>query len=199
MKRLLKNYKDLDSFLKWQLIIGLITSFAWSLCIPIMHKLQGVYWSTTYISIYLACDKMSGLFIPLFRGGSIKLYFMLCMILSLIYTLSILLYFININIFLIFEVILGMLFGIIGPLWRISYDIYVIKNYTKETYEDFLYLDGFRASLGGVFGSLFVAIISTFFNFNQIVISFFFAMIIMLLLEFINWKLFYKSMSYDKN
>lgn len=196
MNRLFKSYKDLDRFLKWQLIIGLITSLTWSLCIPIMHKLQGLYWSTTYISVYLACDKMSGLFIPLFRGGSLKLYFVLCAALSAVYALSIMLYFIDVQAFLILEVILGMAFGVLGPLWRISYDMYVVKNYSKEVYEDFLYLDGFRSSLGGVLGSAFVAVVSAFFSFDQTVISFFGAMIIMLVLEAINWRLFYRNMNY---
>lgn len=197
MSRLLKSYKELATFLKWQLAIGLITSFTWSLCIPIMHKLQGLYWSTTYISVYLACDRMSGLFIPVFRGGSLKLHFVLSAGLSVVYALSLPLYFLDVQAFLFLEVVLGMMFGVLGPLWRISYDMYVVKNYSKEVYEDFLYLDGFRSSLGGVLGSAFVAVVSAFFSFDQTVISFFGAMIVMLVLQGVNWRLFYRFMSYN--
>lgn len=193
MNRLLKSFRELDTFLKWQLVIGLITSFTWSLCIPIMHKLQGLYWSTTYISVYLACDRMSGLFIPLFRGGNIRNLFLLNMALNSIYAMSLFLYFCDVHVFLIAEVVIGMCFGITAPLWRISYDLHVVRNYPNSTYEDFLYLDRFRTSLGGVLGSAFVAAISSVCDFDQTVKSFMFSMVLMLVLGGVNWKLFYRD------
>jgi len=194
MNNLIKNYYSLDNFLKWQLAIGLIANITWSLCIPIIHKLQGLYWSTTYISLYFAFNNMSGLFVPFFRGGSLKTYYVLRYILNILYGFSLLLYFFNIQIFLFTEVILAMIFGIVGPLWRISYDLYVVQKYNKNVYEDFLYLDNFRVSLGGVLGGFLVAVTSMFFNIDQSILLFFVFISFVMYAETLNWKKFYKSM-----
>lgn len=61
MKYLRESIKSFDSFLRWQLFSGFVASLTWSLSIPIVHKLQGLYWSTAYISLYLIFVRVSGL------------------------------------------------------------------------------------------------------------------------------------------
>lgn len=195
MDKLRKSYLKLDDFLVWQLWVSLVTRMTWSLCIPIIHKLQGLHWSTAYISLYIACDRMSGLLVPLFRGGSFKSIYALNMILNAIYAFSLVLYFYDTQAFLLVEVALGMVFGVLGPLYKINYDVHIVSNYPKDTYEDFLYLDGVRAALGGVLGGLLVAGVSSVFEMDKTIMVFMGAMMVMIFLQQKNWRLHYSHLS----
>ncbi len=53
MKEMYKIYKDLDEFLRMQIIIVGLISFSWALIIPLVTKLQGMLWITSLISAYL--------------------------------------------------------------------------------------------------------------------------------------------------
>ena len=197
MYRLLESFRALNAFLKWQLCIGFVISLAWSLCVPILHKLQGVYWSTAFISVYLALDRVSGMLVPLFRGeraSSLRVLFQLGMALDLLYVFGLLLYFYDVQVFLLVEIGLGMCFGVLNPLWKICYDMHVVTHYKAEVYEDFLYLESFRSSFGGVVGCVLAAIVSYVMETDSAIICFMIAMIVTLCLQQLNWVMFYREL-----
>jgi len=194
MKYLLDCYKNFDSFLKWQIVVGLSFNLTWALCIPIMHKLQGLYWSTAVISFYLVLMRASGLILPYFKGISLKQLYYYDMILNFVYSLSIILYFWDVNYFLWAEVVMSIFFSVFGPLLGISWEVYVVKNYKKETFEDYKYVGAFRSSLGGILGSGLVFLLSFFMEIEGMLKFFGVAMIFMLIIQYLNWNKHYKHM-----
>ena len=194
MKSFLLSYTKFDSFLKWQLCVGLINSLTWALCIPIIYKLQGMYWSTAYISIYLICVRLSGLLVPMFKGIHIKKLYLHTMILNVVYVLSLFIYFYNIKVFLFIEVLLSIIYCIIGTLLGIGWDVYVVDKYEKKVFEDFRYWESIKDSLGGILGSGIVGLMSIYMDHNEAIKVFMFAMVLMLIAQQLNWKRNYKSM-----
>ena len=195
MKSFLLSYTNFDSFLKWQLFTGFVASLTWSLSIPIVHKLQGLYWSTAYISLYLIFVRVSGLILPLFKGSKLKNLYLITIILNMIYAASLFLYFIDIHLFLWVEVILGIMYSVVGPLMGIGWDIYVVRKYDDKVFEDFRYWEGIKDSLGGILGSGLVALISVLTNLDQTVKVFMFAMAFMLIVQHVNWNKHYRNMN----
>lgn len=194
MKYLRESYKSFDSFLKWQLFSGFVASLTWSLSVPIVHKLQGLYWSTAYISLYLIFIRVSGLILPFFKGSKLKNLYLITIILNMIYAASLFLYFVDIHLFLWAEVILGVMYSVVGPLMGIGWDIYVVRKYNDEVFEDFRYWEGIKDSLGGILGSGLVALITSLTNLDQTVKVFMFAMAFMLIIQHYNWNKHYRNM-----
>ena len=194
MKYLRESYKSFDSFLRWQLFSGFVASLTWSLSVPIVHKLQGLYWSTAYISLYLIFIRVSGLILPFFKGSKLKNLYLITIILNMVYAASLFLYFVDIHLFLWAEVILGVMYSVVGPLMGIGWDIYVVRKYNDEVFEDFRYWEGIRDSLGGILGSGLVALITSLTNLDQTVKVFMFAMAFMLIIQHINWNKHYRNM-----
>jgi hypothetical protein len=192
MRYLLRSYQGFDSFLRWQLWVGFVASLVWALSVPIVHKLQGVYWSTAYISLYLICVRVSGLILPLFKGARIRNLYLMTICLNVIYASSLLLYFYDVHLFLWAEVILGIAYSVVGPLMGIGWDVWVVNKYPASTFEDFRYWESFRCSLGGVMGSGLVALMTSLTNLDQTVWSFMGAMFLMLLIQQINWLKHYR-------
>jgi len=195
MKSFLLSYTNFDSFLKWQLFTGFVASLTWSLSIPIVHKLQGLYWSTAYISLYLIFVRVSGLILPFFKGSKLKNLYLITIILNMIYAASLFLYFVDIHLFLWVEVILGIMYSVVGPLMGIGWDIYVVRKYDDKVFEDFRYWEGIKDSLGGILGSGLVALISVLTNLDQTVKVFMFAMAFMLIVQHVNWNKHYRNMN----
>jgi len=194
MKSFLLSYTNFDSFLKWQLFTGFVASLTWSLSVPIVHKLQGLYWSTAYISLYLIFVRVSGLILPLFKGARLKNLYLVTIILNMIYAASLFLYFVDIDLFLWVEVILGILYSIVGPLMGIGWDLYVVRKYDTGVFEDFRYWEGIRDSLGGIMGSGLVALMALLTDLDETVKVFMFAMVFMLVVQHVNWQKHYRSM-----
>ena len=142
MKYLRESIKSFDSFLKWQLFSGFVASLTWSLSIPIVHKLQGLYWSTAYISLYLIFVRVSGLILPFFKGSRLRNLYLTTIFLNVVYAVSLFLYFYDIHLFLWVEVGLGILYSVVGPLMGIGWDVYVVRKYSDEVFEDFRYWEG---------------------------------------------------------
>ena len=194
MKSFISSFKNFASFLKWQLMTGLVNVLTWSLCIPIMHKLQGMHWTTTYISVYMICMQGSGLIFPLFKGMKLKTLYQLNIVLNTVYALSLFLCFYDIHVFLITETILGITANIFWPLLGIGWDVYVVDKYTKETFEDFRYWENFRGAAGGVIGSSIVGIVAGLYDLNTSIKLFMCGMVIMIIVQQINWYKFYRNM-----
>ena len=194
MKELIKNFKGFDKFLQDQLIIGLYIQCTWALVTPIVLKLQGMLWTTTYISVYLIMVRMSGLVAPYFKGTHIKKSYRNIIFLNFLYILGTCLYFYDQHVFLWAETFLSIFFCINSVVLHIGWDVYVVDNYNKKIFEDYKYLSTFRDGLGGIGGNLIVIGIFSILNQIQSMKLFVFLMIFVLLLQMYNYKIHYARM-----
>ena len=194
MKELIKNFKSFDRFLKDQLLIGLFIQCTWALVSPLIMKLQGLLWTTTYISIYMIMIRMAGLFVPYFKGTHIKKSYRSIICLNVLYVIATVLYFYDQNVFLWTESFLSVFFCINSVVLGIGWDVYVVDKYKKETFEDFKYCATFRDALGGIGGYSIVILIYQFLNEYQSMKLFVFLMIFVLLLQLYNYRTHYAKM-----
>ena len=194
LQELYKQFKSFDLFLKDQLVIGLINTLVWTLSVPIIHKLQGLYWSTAYISFSLLLYMGTGMFLTFFKGISLRKLYITLMTFNFLYFLSMFVYFWNIKVFLYVEVLLGFGFSIYGPLLRIGWEMYVVKKYEAKVFEQFRYAEQFRDSVGGVLGYGIVGITSAFLEMSSVVYVFIAMMVLMMIAQQLNWHRHYKYM-----
>lgn len=194
MKKITEQWDQFDDFLKDQLLIGLYIQCTWALISPIVMKLQGTLWTTTYISIYLIMMRSAGLIVPYFKGTHIKVAYRAIIFLNVLYVAATLLYFYDQNIFLITESFLSIGFCVNSVLLGIGWDLHVINNYDKTIYENFKYVATFRDSLGGIGGYSIVILIYYFLNQEQSIALFLFMMVFALLCQIYNYKKHYFGM-----
>ena len=194
MKELIKNFKGFDRFLKDQLLIGLYIQCTWALVSPIVHKLQGMLWTTTYISVYLIMMRMSGLIVPYFKGTHIKTSYKSIIFLNLLYVLATPLFFVDQTWFLWSESFLSIFFCINSVVLGIGWDLYVVEKYDKDTFENFKYCATFRDGLGGIGGNLIVIGIFSILDQYQSMKLFVILMVFVLLLQLYNYRTHYTKM-----
>ena len=194
MKELIKNFKGFDRFLKDQLLIGLYIQCTWALVSPIVHKLQGMLWTTTYISVYLIMMRMSGLIVPYFKGTHIKTSYKSIIFLNLLYVLATPLFFVDQLWFLWSESFLSIFFCINSVVLGIGWDLYVVEKYDKDTFENFKYCATFRDGLGGIGGNLIVIGIFSILDQYQSMKLFVILMVFVLLLQLYNYRTHYTKM-----
>ena len=198
MKELISNFKSFDRFLKDQLVIGLFIQCTWALVSPLIMKLQGLLWTTTYISIYMIMMRMAGLFVPYFKGTHIKKSYKSIICLNVLYVIATILYFYDQNIFLWTESFLSVFFCINSVVLGIGWDVYVVDKYEKEIFEDYKYCATFRDALGGIGGYSIVIVIYQFLDEFQSMKLFVFLMIFVLLLQLYNYKTHYANMEVNE-
>ena len=194
MRELIKNFNSFDRFLKDQLLIGLYIQCTWALVSPLVMKLQGMLWTTTYLSVYLLLMRMSGLFIPYFKGTHIKASYKCIIFLNMLYLVATILYFYDQLVFLWAETFLSIFFCINSQVLGIGWDVYVVEKYKKETFENFRYCAAFRDGLGGIGGHLIVIAIFSMLNEHQSMKLFVSLMFITLMLQFYNYFVHYRKM-----
>ena len=194
MKELIKNFKGFDRFLKDQLLIGLYIQCTWALVSPIVHKLQGMLWTTTYISVYMIMMRMSGLIVPYFKGTHIKTSYKSIIFLNLLYVLATPLFFVDQHWFLWSESFLSIFFCINSVVLGIGWDLYVVEKYDKDTFENFKYCATFRDGLGGIGGNLIVIGIFSILDQFQSMKLFVILMVFVLLLQLYNYRTHYTKM-----
>jgi len=194
MRELIKNFRAFDRFLKDQLMIGLFIQCTWALVSPLIMKLQGLLWTTTYISIYMIMIRMAGLFVPYFKGTHIKNSYRSIIFLNVLYVIATSLYFYDQNVFLWTESFLSIFFCINSVVLGIGWDVYVVEQYQKETFENFKYCATFRDSVGGIGGYSIVIVIYQFLNEFQSMKLFVFLMVFVLLLQLYNYFTHYAKM-----
>lgn len=194
MKELIRNFKEFDTFLKDQILIGLFIQCVWALVSPLVHKLQGLLWSTTYISIYLILIRTAGLFIPYFRDIHLKKVYASIIFLNSLYVVATSLYFYNQHLFLWAEVLLSIFYCINGALLSIAWDVHIVNKYKKQTFENYKYCASFRDSIGGIGGYSIVIGIYYFLDEFQSMKLFVFMMVFVLLLQLYNYFKHYKNM-----
>ncbi|HIJ10770.1 TPA: hypothetical protein HA278_01810 [Candidatus Woesearchaeota archaeon] len=194
MRELIKNYLGFDQFLKDQLMIGLFIQCTWALVSPLIIKLQGLLWTTTYIAVYMIMMRMAGLFVPYFKGTHIKKAYKSIVFMNILYVLATALYFYDQSAFLWTECILSVFFCINLVVLGIGWDVYVVDKYEKETFENFKYCAAFRDGLGGIGGYSVVIFIYSFLDEYESMKLFVFLMLFVLLLQLYNYVRHYKEM-----
>ena len=194
MKELLDSFKNFDTFLKDQLLIGLYIQCTWALISPIILKLQGMMWTTSFISFYLIMMKISGLIAPYFKGTHIKDSYKTIIGLNFLYIFSTLLFFVDTNIFLWAESFLSIFFCINSVVLHIGWDVYVVNKYSKETFEEYKYCSTFRDGIAGIGGNVIVIGIFSVLNRQESMKLFVLMMITVLLLQIYNYKKHYLNM-----
>ena len=199
MKELISNFKNFDRFLKDQLLIGLFIQCTWALVSPLIMKLQGLLWTTTYISVYMIMMRMAGLFVPYFKGTHIKTSYRTIICLNVLYVIATCLYFYDQSIFLWTESLLSVFFCINSVVLHIGWDVYVVEKYGKDTFENFKYCATFRDSVGGIGGYSIVIGIYQFLDEYQSMKLFVFLMLFVLLLQVYNYFTHYSKMETDND
>ena len=198
LRELVKNFKSFDRFLKDQLTIGLFIQCTWALVSPLILKLQGLLWTTTYISVYMIMMRMAGLFVPFFKGTHIKKSYKAIICLNVLYVIATCLYFYDQTIFLWTESLLSVFFCVNSVVLHIGWDVYVVDKYGKETFENYKYCATFRDSVGGIGGYSIVIVIYQFLSEFQSMKLFVFLMFFVLLLQIYNYRTHYHSMEIEQ-
>lgn len=194
MKELLDSFRNFDRFLKDQLLIGLYISCTWALISPIIMKLQGMLWTTSFISFYLIMMRVSGLIAPYFKGTHIKNSYKSIIGLNFLYIFSTLLFFVDTHWFLWAESFLSIFFCINSVVLHIGWDVYVVEKYSKETFEEYKYCSTFRDGLAGIGGNVIVIGIFSVLSRQQSMKLFVLMMVTVLLLQVYNYRKHYSNM-----
>jgi len=194
MKELLENFKSFDKFLKDQLLIGLYIQCTWALITPIVMKLQGLLWTTSFISFYLIMMRMGGLVAPYFKGTHIKKSYKMIIFINTIYVLATSLYFYDQSLFLYAESFLSIFFCINSIVLHIGWDVWVVNKYGSDTFEEYKYCATFRDGIAGIGGNAIVIGIFSLLNTTQSIRLFLFLMIFVLVLQVYNYRKHYKNM-----
>ena len=194
MKELIKNFKSFDKFLQDQLLIGMYITCTWALISPIIMKLQGLLWTTSFISFYLILMRVGGIIAPYFKGTHIKNSYRSIIFLNFLYIFSTLLFFVDHQYFLWAESFLSIFFCINSIVLHIGWDVYVVNKYNKETFEDYKYCSTFRDGIAGIGGNVIVIGIFSVLSQQQSIKLFVMLMITVLLLQVYNYRIHYSSM-----
>lgn len=151
-KRIYNDYKGLELFLKHQLWIRLFVIYVWCLIMPIVAKMQGMYWTTTMIALYMIFARSSGLFVPVMRWMTLRQAYKSLIILDLIYILGTLAYYVDFTLFLYIEATLAVIFPILVEIFYINYNLYVVEKYGKDKFEEISYINSLTNAVGGALG-----------------------------------------------
>ena len=196
MRELFKNTLKFDEFIKVQLFVLFIVTFSWSLVLPMVIKLQGVYWTTTMISMYLILQKISIFWIPFFKEISLKKSYKILIVLDLIYMLSMVIYFYDVSVFIYAEAILMVLYGLSVSIFSINYKIYIMKSYSENVFKDTQYVEQLVIGTAGMFGYMIVILVGEITHDMDVNIKVFMIFILFnLLIQFNNYKKYWLNVS----
>ena len=166
----------------------------WALISPIIMKLQGLLWTTSFISFYLILMRVGGIIAPYFKGTHIKNSYRSIIFLNFLYIFSTLLFFVDHQYFLWAESFLSIFFCINSIVLHIGWDVYVVNKYNKETFEDYKYCSTFRDGIAGIGGNVIVIGIFSVLSQQQSIKLFVMLMVTVLLLQVYNYRIHYSSM-----
>ena len=96
--------------------------------------------------------------------------------------------------FLISEVVLTVIFIIVGELFAIKYNIYIVEKYGKETFEDVCFVGSFLFSLSGILGYGTVMISTYFLEESYCVMMFMALLFIGMFIQIYNYRKHYINM-----
>jgi hypothetical protein len=119
---------------------------------PIVAKMQGMYWTTTMIALYMIFARSSGLFVPALRWMSLRQAYKSLISLDTIYILGTLAYYVDFTLFLYIEATLAVIFPILVEIFYINYNLYVVEKYGKDKFEEISYINSLTNAVGGALG-----------------------------------------------
>lgn len=195
MSKLFKNTLKFEKFIKVQLFVLFVVTLSWSLVLPIVTKLQGLFWTTSMISVYLILHKLSVFIMPLFKNISLKKSYEILIILDVIYMLSMGVYFYDIKLFIYTEAILMVVYGLSLSIFSINYKLYIMKSYNTNTFKDTQYAEQIIIAIAGIVGYTVVIFIEGMTHDMNLNIKIFMIFIFFnLLVQFNNYKKYWKSL-----
>lgn len=194
MKELWNNYKNFDRFLRDQLVIDFFIQCTWALVYPLIHKMQGMFWSTMYISLYFVLLKIAGLFIPMFKGTHIKVSYLSIVCLNFLYLCCSCLYFWDSEVFLFAELFLTILYCINNAVLQIGWDLHIVEKYSTQTFENYKYCVSFRDAISGIGGNALVILVYSLLSEEQSMMLFVGVMGIAIVVELRNYYRHYHRM-----
>ena len=198
MKEMYKIYKDLDEFLRMQIIIVGLISFSWALIIPLVTKLQGMLWTTSLISAYLIAQKASAFLFPYFKNMKINKCYKILIILDVFYATSLTIYFYNQEIFILVEAFLALIYGVIISVFTINYNTFVMKKYSRDIFKEIQYIEKISISVAGILGFLFVIFLDFILNdTNKIIPTFILISSTIVIIQIFNYNKFWKNLKED--
>lgn len=119
---------------------------------PIVAKMQGMYWTTSAIALYLIFSRSSGLFVPFFRWMTLRQVYKSLIALDILYAIGTTVYFYNMDLFLYVEATLCVIFPILVETFYINYNVYIIDRYGRKKFEDLSFLNSTTNAVGGALG-----------------------------------------------
>jgi hypothetical protein len=200
MQELLKNYQKLDKFIKMQLFMLFIVTLSWSLVIPIVTKLQGLLWTTSMISLYLILQKVSVFIMPYFKNINLITSYKTLILMDIIYTLSILTYFADKDLFVYIEAVVIIIYGLCTSVFGINYSMYVMKRYNEHIFKDTQYLEQMIMATAGILGYLIVIAVGELTqSMDMNIKTFLFFIVVSLLIQFYNYQTYWKKLEFEEN
>lgn len=196
MKEIFTNFMKFDNFLKTQILIIACISFNWSLILPLITKLQGLLWATSMISAYLILQKASAFIYPYFQSLKINVAYAGLIILDIIYTISLSVFFVDPGIFLYIEGVLMLLYGIVMNVFGINYNTYLMRAYDNDTFKSLQYVERMAMAFAGIIGFGVVILFDLItHDMNKIVMTFMVISIIVVIIQILNYKRFWTNLN----
>ena len=133
---ILGKYKQLKDISKAFIIVELVASLSWNIIIPVIGKLQGLYWAASWIALYHIGRQMGNFIVSYIKDKyELSEFYRIIVILDVLYLLSINIYYINVKIFLIIEAILMVVYAAVMGAAEIKFNTHLVKKYGSDEYD----------------------------------------------------------------
>lgn len=139
----------MDNYLKRQLKATFLGGLTYTILVPLMTKLHGVYWTTSMISVFMLLTRVSVAVAPLFRHWSLWQCYWLWLGCDILYMGVSYLYFIDIPMFLYVDTLLMFIVMIVGTVYLVNFNTFCLHRYGETIYKDYSYMKGIVASVSG--------------------------------------------------
>lgn len=140
----------MDSYLKLRLWLVFFGGLTYTVLVPLVTKLHGVYWTTTIISAYMLLTRLSGLVAPYLRFLSLYRNTQLWVLVDSMYFTVSLLYFYNVMTFLYVDAIMMFLVLVLFNVYQVNFNAFCMSNYGEQTFKDYTYTQHKVNSVSGV-------------------------------------------------
>ena len=193
-KGFFKNqYSNFDSFIKTQLMVTFVTTFAWGIILPIITKLQGMLLTASVISAYFILRHLSAFISPFFKNVTLKKVYKSIVIIDAIDLASVCVYFIDPVIYICIEALIMFLYSIALTTFGINYDVFLVQKYGDSKFKDIQYFENILFAISAISGNAVVIIMDAIcFNTNVMMGIVMFVLFINLMFRLYNYKKFYR-------
>lgn len=134
---ILGKYKQLKDISKAFIIVELVASLSWNIVIPVIGKLQGLYWAASAIALYHIGRQMGNFTVSYIEDKyELEDFYRFIVILDALYLASISIYYIDVKIFLIVEAILMVMYAAVMGAAEIKFNTYLGEKYGNNEYKE---------------------------------------------------------------